>query len=237
MGIQERKGREREARKEEIIIAAERVFFEKGVSVATMDDVAAEAELSKGTLYLYYRSKEDLFVAVAYRGIEIMYRLFLEATSTEESPVKRIANLGEAYRRFFLEHRNYFRMMYFFESSQFHANVSPEALEQCLVNDRKMWDIVFGIIRKAIDSGMFHADLNPVEVGIMFWSNSNGFFRLIDRQDGVWTEEFGLDFDLTLRRSNMLLLEAMLTKEGKRQNPWVLEFLHGSSKSALDDHM
>jgi TetR/AcrR family transcriptional regulator len=236
MGIQERKEREREARKEEIITAAERVFFDKGVSVATMDDVATEAELSKGTLYIYYRSKEDLFVAVAYRGIDIMYRLFVEASSTGESPVKLVANLGDAYRRFFVEHRNYFRMMYFFESSQFHANVSPEAREQCLVNDRKVWDLVFDVIRKAIQEGLFHADLNPVEVGIMLWSNANGFFRLIDRQDGMWTEEFGLDFDLTLRRSHMLLLEAMLTKVGKQQNPWVLEFLHGSSKTSLDDH-
>ena len=202
-----------------------------------MDDVAEAAELSKGTLYLYYRSKEDLFVAVAYRGMEILYRLFQEATSTGEPPVKLVANIGEAYNKFFVEHRNFFRMMYFFESPQFHANVSPEVREQCLTNDRKVWALVFGVVRKAIQEGMFHADLNPVEVGIMLWSNSNGFFRLINRQDDVWTGEFGLNFDLTLRRSNALLIEAMLTREGRRQNPWVLQFLHGASQSALDDHM
>jgi AcrR family transcriptional regulator len=236
MGIQERKEREKEARRDEIINAAEKVFFEKGVSVATMDDVAGTAELSKGTLYLYYRCKEDLLVAVAYRGLEIMYKLFHEAISTGEPPVKLIANLGEAYFKFFAEYRNYFRMMYFFESPQFHANVSPEVKQACLVHDRKVWNMVFSLIRDAIDQGMFHPDLNPVEVGIMLWSNSNGFFRLLDRQDDVWKNEFGVDIELTLRKSNALLVEAMLTKEGRRQNTWLLQFLHGALQSAIDDH-
>ena len=236
MGIQERKEREREARREEIIVAAEKVFFEKGVSAATMDDIAEAAELSKGTLYLYYRSKEDLFVAVAYRGMEIMYKLFQDAIATGEPPVKLIANLGDAYHKFFAEYRNYFRMLYFFESPQFHENVSPEVLQHCHVHDRKVWDLVFSLIQNAITAGMFHADLNPMEVGIMLWSNSNGFFRLIDRQDEIWKNEFGIDFELTLKKSNALLLEAMLTKDGKRQNSWILQFLHGSSEQALEDH-
>ena len=96
MGIQERKEREKEARREEIISAAEKVFFDKGPANATMDDIAAEAELSKGTLYLYYRTKEDLSIAVTYRGMEIMYTRFKNALGTEESSIKRIFNLPEA---------------------------------------------------------------------------------------------------------------------------------------------
>ena len=64
MGIAERKEREKQQRKEEIIQAAESVFYSLGLDQATMDDIAAKAELSKGTLYLYFRSKEDLFFEV-----------------------------------------------------------------------------------------------------------------------------------------------------------------------------
>ena len=57
MGIHERKEREKEHRRDEILNAAQKVFFEKGLQSATMDEIAEAAELSKGTLYLYYGSK------------------------------------------------------------------------------------------------------------------------------------------------------------------------------------
>jgi TetR/AcrR family transcriptional regulator len=50
MGITERKEREKEQRRNAIIDAAEKIFFTKGMDNSTMDDVAEEAELSKGTL-------------------------------------------------------------------------------------------------------------------------------------------------------------------------------------------
>jgi AcrR family transcriptional regulator len=72
MGIAERKEREKQQRREEIIRAAEQVFFSKGFDRSTMDDVAEKAELSKGTLYLYFASKEDLHMAVARKSIHLL---------------------------------------------------------------------------------------------------------------------------------------------------------------------
>ncbi len=69
MGITERKEREKQRRKEDIINSAEGVFFSKGFESATMDDIAEKVELSKGTLYLYFKSKEDLHLAVALKAI------------------------------------------------------------------------------------------------------------------------------------------------------------------------
>jgi AcrR family transcriptional regulator len=56
--------RRKEARPAEIVEAALEVFAEKGFSAARIDDVAARAGISKGTLYLYFKSKEELFEAV-----------------------------------------------------------------------------------------------------------------------------------------------------------------------------
>ena len=56
MGIQERKEREKERRRQQIIVAAKRVFSAKGFSKATMEDIAREVELSPGTLYIYFKN-------------------------------------------------------------------------------------------------------------------------------------------------------------------------------------
>jgi AcrR family transcriptional regulator len=218
MGIPERKEREKEARREEILNAAQKVFFEKGLAATTVDDIAQVAELSKGTLYLYYHSKEDLYLATAGRGMDIMYGMFERAVAASEDPISQIFNIGDAYYKFFREQRDFFRMFYYFESPLFHAQISKDMMEQCTLRDRKVWDLVGLPVRRAIEVGLLKADLDPLEVGIMLWSNANGFFRLLDRNEQYWKERMGVDLLRTLRKSSSLLLEAMLTEEGRRKH-------------------
>ena len=59
MGIADRKERQKEIRRTDIIEAAERVIFANGYAAATMDDVAKEAQFSKRTVYIYFDSKEQ----------------------------------------------------------------------------------------------------------------------------------------------------------------------------------
>jgi AcrR family transcriptional regulator len=64
-----RKEREREARREAILDAAARVFSSKSYFEATLDEIAVEAELAKGTLYNYYKDKQDIFFSLIDRGL------------------------------------------------------------------------------------------------------------------------------------------------------------------------
>jgi len=217
MGIPERKEREKEARREEILNAAQRVFFQKGVAVSTMDDIAQAAELSKGTLYLYYHSKEELYLAAANRGMDIMAHMFQDASATTDDPIMQIFRVGDAYYRFFREQRDFFRMFYFYESPEFHAGVSQGMLDQCRQQDQKVWAVVTAPIKRAIDEGLLHLELDPLEVGIMLWSNANGFLRLLDRNESYWKDAMGVDLLQTLRKSSALLLEAMMTEKAQQK--------------------
>jgi len=62
MGIPERKERERTQRRNAILQAAVRVYTEEGYHAATMDKIAEAAELSRATLYLYFKTKDEIFV-------------------------------------------------------------------------------------------------------------------------------------------------------------------------------
>jgi AcrR family transcriptional regulator len=217
MGIIERKEREKEQRREEILDAAEKVFFEKGLAAATMDEIAEIAELGKSTLYLYYKSKEDLYLAVTMRGGEHLYAMLKEAALTNEPSVKRVWNMGEAYLAFFNQYRHYFRMYYFLENSQLHSQVSPEMSEQCAMKDEKIWGVVVQTIQQAIDEGFLKADVNPMQAAVMFWSNCNGLMRQMDRSDDYWKRNLNVNLEDTMRKGNMLLMEGMMTAQGKRE--------------------
>ena len=217
MGIPERKEREKEHRREEIIDAAQTVFFEKGLQVATMDEIAEAAELSKGTLYLYYKSKEDLYLAVMMRGMDVMYDKFEKVIRSNEPTIKIIAGLGEAYYEFFKENREYFRMLHFFENPQVHKQVSEEMLSACGQCNQKIWTLVVGLIQRGIDEGVIQKDISPMQAGVILWSNANGLMRQMDRDDDYWKEKMNIDLEKTLRLSYTLLLEALMTKKAKKE--------------------
>lgn len=70
MGIKERRGREEKAPLLAILEAAEFVFARKGYYETRMDDIALEAELAKGTLYYYFKSKDEIYTHLLERESE-----------------------------------------------------------------------------------------------------------------------------------------------------------------------
>jgi AcrR family transcriptional regulator len=219
MGIQERKEREKEQRREDIISAAERVFFEKGLQVATMDEIAERAELGKSTLYLYYRSKEDLYLAVLLRGSAVLLGMFQKVVDAGGTPISMIARLADSYYEFFKNHRDYFRTFYFFENPLMHTQVSEEMKELCSEGNGRIWSLLVDVIRRGMDEGEVQRGLNPMQIAVMLWSGANGLMRQMDRDDAYWRERMGVDLDATLKMSNTLLLEAIMTDEAKVKYP------------------
>ena len=65
-----RREREKQQRRQDILEAAKKVFADDGFDNANLDDIAARCELSKGSLYYYFASKEELFLSVLEEGFQ-----------------------------------------------------------------------------------------------------------------------------------------------------------------------
>ena len=220
MGITERKEREKLHRKEEILNAAETVFFEKGLAASTMDEIADRAELSKGTLYLYYKSTEDLYMAIICRGHQILFKMFQEAAATGESSIKLLENLGQAYFTFYKRYHDYFRMFSFSENTQLHSQVSEEMKNTCAESGQCLGGVVQEVIRKGIEDGSFRRETNPVEMSIILWAHCRGVMEIIDhlssREVSTGKPWEGLDFEKMYRRSTAMLVSGILTDEARK---------------------
>ena len=123
MGIAERKEREREQRRKDIINAAEHIFFSRGFDNATMDEVADMAELSKGTLYLYFKSKEDLQFALFMRGSDVLMDLMKKRLNEDNDGYTNLLLLAETFIAFSRSHRDYFDLFMHFQSSRMNSHV------------------------------------------------------------------------------------------------------------------
>jgi TetR/AcrR family transcriptional regulator len=177
MGIAERKEREREQRRNAIIDAAEKVFFTKGIANSTMDDVAAEAELSKGTLYLYFMNKEDLHYALCLRGLDIMAAELRKAYSKTSTGADNILAIAVAYLAFTEKFPDYFNAIMSFESSSL-ENVDPKQRDYILKPSSPL-TIFTKIIEEGGRDGSIRQDIPSRELAVILWSQVNGVLQFL----------------------------------------------------------
>lgn len=113
MGVQQRREREKQQRRKDILSAARSLFWKKGYDGTTMPAIARAAELAPGTLYLYFSNKDSLYVELLLEGYELMQRQLQQAVETETEPARRGEALIEAFFQFAHECPEYFDIIFF----------------------------------------------------------------------------------------------------------------------------
>ena len=182
MGIQERKEREKEQRRNEILNAAEKIFFSKGFNYATMDEVAEEAELSKGTLYLYFKNKEDLYFAIAQRSMTILRSLFQDAVKQQNKGIEKVRAIGRAYHKFSEDHKNYFNMMMHFAAVQDSLNLDTCVFDEMHMQGQSVLEVLAEAIQIGINDGSIRSNLDPLKTAFLLQGVSSGIIHLIARE-------------------------------------------------------
>lgn len=174
MGIQERKEREKERRRQQIIVAAKRVFSEKGFNKSTMEDIASEAELSPGTLYLYFKNKEELYASLSLRILQYLHiRVEHVNKETDLTPEQKLEKLIEAMYDVYDFDPLIIINMFHLQSSETLKNLSPRLMTQIEELSRKSIGAISNIFREGVEKGVF-IDKHPVALSDIFWSMFSG---------------------------------------------------------------
>ena len=174
MGIQERKERERGRRRQQIMIAAKRVFYTKGFAKVTMEDIAREAELSPGTLYLYFKSKDELCASLSLRILQYLH-IRLRHVSAEkgldgeqklEALKKTIIDVYEFDPLILI---NLFRL----QSSEILKNLSPQLLADIKELFSNSLGAMSDIFMQGINDGVI-IDKKPEALADLLWALFSG---------------------------------------------------------------
>lgn len=149
MGNQERKRREKQLRQDDILDAAEKLFFSRGINLTTMDDVARAAEYSKRTVYCYFASKEQMVYAVVLRALKILNtRVRSVAESARAKALQKIRRLCVAFLEFAAAYPDYFKMISFYGQWEMRISRRDPFQEACLAEGRRMFDLLVRTLRQ-----------------------------------------------------------------------------------------
>ncbi len=204
MGIQERKEREKERRRQQIIVAAKRVFSEKGFNKATMEDIAQEAELSPGTLYLYFKNKEELYASLSLRILQYLHIRVEHVNKEDLNPEQKLDALIEAMYDVYAFDPLILINMFHLQSSETLKNLSEKLMGEIEDLSRKSIGAIAAVFEEGISDGVF-IDRHPVALADIFWALFSGVIlwttskKIINEEKDYLKETLRVAFEMFAR--------------------------------------
>ncbi|RAV05626.1 TetR/AcrR family transcriptional regulator [Paenibacillus sp. YN15] len=186
MGSADRKEREKEIRRTDIIEAAERIIFAKGYDAATMDDVAKEAQFSKRTVYIYFNSKEQIYFEIMARGYRRLLEL-LEQDGTGSpagSAPEEIRRIGWLFYRFGIEFPDYFQAIMEYENGEmdFLKGVPDSSREECYALGEKIMERLISILDRGLAEETLRFEGDSRRTALVLWASIVGIFNMARRK-------------------------------------------------------
>ena len=161
MTVAQRRRRERQQRRAQILEAAQTVFTERGLAAATMDQVAAAAEVSKGTLYLYFRSKDELFMGLASEVAEATHEAIAGIAADESlSGLDCFRSMARAAARVALAHPNTVRSMVIWMASGDACDIESDGFKDYRAKVESVHKLMIGGLMRGQADGSIRKDLD-----------------------------------------------------------------------------
>jgi AcrR family transcriptional regulator len=185
MGIEERKEREKKMRRRQIMDAAKKVFASKGFGGATIENIAEEAEFSPATLYLYFKSKDELLASLNLKLLQTLIAKMEHVRDQERlSPEKKIIALEKAlYEVYLTDPLNVVNVLRF-QSKERLKSLSPELSSQIRAHTQKYMTAIAEIFKNGVQEGVF-LDRHPAAFADIVWGLFAGLVLLEDTKKGL----------------------------------------------------
>ncbi len=178
MGLEERRKRERENRKNVILKAARKLFLEKGFKTVTVESIARKAELSKGSIYLYYNSKEEIYTQILLSDIDKFHNHIADLLQNPSNASEALVRLADIYVDFFLNERELFRILMTFMLHTTDMNLPQDLNKQIIKTTNRTIGIIEEIFNYGIERGEFPATINVRQNRNAIWGMLNGVISL-----------------------------------------------------------
>jgi AcrR family transcriptional regulator len=190
MGIQDRKERERKRRQEQILNAAIELIEDRGFEATTMDDIAERAELSKGTLYLYFDNKVSLFQAIKKRGLTSLHSNFLDIIQKDLTGAEIVKEMMFSFLNQIRENITFTKAMLLYKNKEEQNNSGSEGSisDNCIHLENELLMLIIRGLQIGIQDGSIKSALNPKVLALQIGFQMRGmlqFFIFNSRERGL----------------------------------------------------
>ena len=201
--VAKRKGTDKYFR---IIEAATKVFAEKGFFQSKVADIAREAGVADGTIYIYFKNKEDILISLFEEQMRLVLENMEAKLSAVEDPAEKLKIFALTHLKIAEDNRSMAEIMQveFRQASKFINEYKNEQFARYI-------DIIAQIIREGQKKGVFRDDIVP---GIA----KMAFFGALDEMSRFWVLSSKRDYDIKTAAAQIsqYFLEGLKVRAGHR---------------------
>lgn len=169
MGIVERREKERQERREAILNAASRIVSTEGFDSLSMARIAETAELAKGTVYLYFRNRTDLLMALLARDLKALSKLLRKKIDRISDPGDKLVQIADSLYQFSVENECFYKILTGTTSPVDSCDCdfqTSDSFVDVLAADREVMSIPLQCIEEGVENGIFFLQKSPIETVI-----------------------------------------------------------------------
>jgi TetR/AcrR family transcriptional regulator len=183
MSTKSRRDKERENRRELILNAALSIMVEQGVHHLNIDYLAKHTELAKGTIYLYFKSKEEILAALTIRSRQLLYQEFLTVANKKIPPLDKIKGFVKANFHFARKYPVYYSLFSLYEVE---SQVSET--DEMYDSSNNIVSLVAKVVEAAKAEGALRQDVHAEKFTMVLYGATVGVMQLIKVRGKVMTE-------------------------------------------------
>lgn len=206
--LKSRREREKQARYDAILDAAELAFAEKGYERTSMDDIARTASLSRTLLYVYFKDKAAIQQGIMLRAGRSLVERFENARSTADTGLAQIKAMGEAYYRFYLEAPDYFSALTKASTAIADADADEDQTRGMLCWKNELMTLMEAAIRQGLEDGSMNRERihSPIQTAHYLRGALHGVIMLCQSET---TQTPSLPADALIRHSMDMLTRSI----------------------------
>jgi len=174
-----RKEEERLRRRRLILDVAEQIISGVGFENTTMDQIAEEADVGKGTLYLHFKSKSEIFLAICERGSSRLNKKMARVLTRDIGGLEMVRGIGNTYLRFVQDNPQYFYAFNYYEGMLADDEMrNSHIAEMCEENAREGMTYIVRALQVGMQDGSIDDSFDPKQLGVMIWGASRGIINV-----------------------------------------------------------
>ena len=178
LNSEERRKKEKENRKNLILKVARKLFFERGFKAVTVDLIAAKAEVSKGSIYLYFDSKEEIYTQILISANIERYAEIEVFSKREGMASELLLAFAREYVNNFLDNNELFRILMTFMLHADDMNLTEEQNTQLIYTTNENIRVISEILQKGVNTGEFVSNIDIRQMQYAIWGLLNGVISL-----------------------------------------------------------
>jgi len=157
----------KEQKKKHIMQAALKIFSRKGYSPTALDEVAQEAGIAKGTLYLYFKDKEDLMYNTLMSVHDGLKERMMEVIAEDMPPLEILEKIALIMFEYFHEHDEFYNIYLTILNYNLLSNYT-HLFESMMGRKKELYDFEFHLVEEAKHLHLIRDDLATIDIVMAF---------------------------------------------------------------------